>query len=93
VRAYHDEDRRWNMAPCRDRIEGTILRQGSLSAEIFGRPSLAAAVRDFFDRARGPVQVVGALYAFEAYHRDLPAHLRAATRAAERSEPRPSLTT
>jgi hypothetical protein len=93
VRAYHDEDRRWNMAPCRDRIEGTILRQGSLSAEIFGRPSLAAAVRDFFDRARGPVQVVGALYAFEAYHRDLPAHLRAAARAAERSEPRPSLTT
>ena len=86
VRAYQDEHARWNGASFRDRIEGAILRQDSVSAEIFGRAPLTAALRDFFDRGIGPVQFVGALYTFETYHRDLPAHLRAAALSAERSE-------
>jgi hypothetical protein len=82
------------MPPFRDRIEGTILRRDSLAAATFGRDALTAAVRDFFDRGHGPVQFIGALYTFETYHRDLPAHLLGAARAADRSiAPRASLTT
>ncbi len=83
IRAYHDEHRHWALPPFRSRIEEAILWRGSLSAEIFGRDALTGVVRDFFDRATGPVQVIGALYAYEVYHRDLAAHLRAAARAAE----------
>jgi asparagine synthase (glutamine-hydrolysing) len=94
VRSYQDEDRRWAMPSFRDRIEGTILRRDSLAADIFGRDALTAAVGDFFDRGHGPVQFIGALYTFETYHRDLPAHLLAATRAADHwTAPRASLTT
>jgi asparagine synthase (glutamine-hydrolysing) len=88
VRQYQDEDRRWRAAGFRERIEGTILRRESLSAEIFGRDALAQSMRDFFDRGLGPVQPVGALYTFEAYHRDLASHLAAAARAAEQSPAR-----
>jgi asparagine synthase (glutamine-hydrolysing) len=86
VRAYQDEHGQWRLPPFRDRIEGTILRADSVSSGVFGPERVAAAVRDFFDRAQGPVQFVGALYTFETYHRDLPAHLRAAARAAEQDE-------
>ena len=87
VRAYHDEDRRWAAQPLRQRIEQTILRGDSLAAEIFGRDRLAEVLRDFFDRGAGPVQVIGALYTYEAYHRDLAGHLARAAYAAESSVP------
>jgi hypothetical protein len=88
VRAYQAEHAQWSRHPFRERIERAILRPDSLSAEIFGRERLEAAVRAFFDRGIGPVQFVGALYVFEASHRDLAAHLRAAARAAETTAPR-----
>jgi len=81
VRAYHDEHRRWTMPAIRERIEGVIMRGGSISAELFGHDALKSVLSDWFDRGNGPVQTIGALYAFEAYHRDLPAHLRAAAQA------------
>ena len=81
MRAYHDEDRQWTMPAMRERIEGVIMRGDSVSADVFGRDALQAVLHEFFDRANGPVQTIGALYTFEAYHRDLPAHLRAAARA------------
>jgi hypothetical protein len=55
----------------RARIEGTILRNGSLSCDIFGRPRVESTVRDFFEHRSGPVQVIGALYVFEHYHQSL----------------------
>ena len=92
VRAYHDEHRRWTMPAIRERIEGVIMRGGSVSADVFGRDALRGTLSDWFDRANGPVQTIGALYAFEAYHRDLPAHLRAAAHAAaQRTGPRVSV--
>ena len=47
------------------------------AAEIFGRDRLAEVLRDFFDRGAGPVQVIGALYTYEAYHGDLAVTSRA----------------
>jgi asparagine synthase (glutamine-hydrolysing) len=91
ARAYHDEHRRWTMPAIRERIERVVLRDGSVSADVFGRDALQAVLGDWFDGANGPVQVVGALYTFEAYHRDLPAHLRAAALASAHSGPRVSV--
>jgi hypothetical protein len=91
LRAYHDEDRRWTMPAIRERIEGVIMRDGSVSVDVFGREPLQATLSDWFDRANGPVQTIGALYAFEAYHRDLPGHLRAAARASQLTRPRVSV--
>jgi asparagine synthase (glutamine-hydrolysing) len=78
VRAYQDDDRYARLPASRQRIEGTILRPGSLVCEILGRQPVAAVVADWVERAAAPAQVIGALYVYEAYHRDLGAHLRAA---------------
>jgi len=75
LRYYHADEVYWRVPQTRERIEGMILRQGSLSCEIFGRASVAAVVADWFDRLAVPTQVIGALYAYEEYHRDLPRHL------------------
>jgi asparagine synthase (glutamine-hydrolysing) len=93
IRSYHDEHRWWAEPSFRERIEGVILRRDSLAAEIFGRAPLTAVVRDWFDRGVGPVQVIGALYTYEAYHRDLAAHLRQAAQLAEEAAPRASVVT
>jgi len=74
-RTYHPDERFWSMPSARAQIEGTILRQESISCEVFGRSRLEPLVRDFFDRAASPVQVIGALYVFERYHQCLAASL------------------
>ena len=75
-RSYHPDHRYWSRPEERSRIETTILGNGSLSCDIFGRARVASTVRSFFERSAGPVQVVGALYVFEHYHRSLAASLR-----------------
>jgi len=70
-RSYHPDERFWAKADARSRIEGTILRNGSISCDIFGRARVEATLRDFFERGAGPVQVIGALYVFEHYHQSL----------------------
>lgn len=75
LRYYHADEFFWRVPQTRERIEGMILRQGSLSCEIFGRESVVAVVSDWFDRLAVPTQVIGALYVYEAYHRDLVLHL------------------
>jgi asparagine synthase (glutamine-hydrolysing) len=74
-RSYHPDDLYWSKPDERARIEGTILRNGSLSCDIFGRARVESTLRDFFDRSAGPVQVIGALYVFEHYHQSLTAAL------------------
>ena len=54
---------------------------------VFGEAAVKATLDDWFERLAQPTQVLGAMYVFEAYHRDLSATLRAA-RAAARSETR-----
>ena len=70
-RSYHPDERFWSQPSERSQIESTILRPGSISCELFGRARVAQTVRDFFERAASPVQVIGALYVFERYHQDL----------------------
>jgi hypothetical protein len=70
-RSYHPDDRFWAKPDARSGIEATIMRNGSISCDIFGRGRVESTVRDFFDRGAGPVQVIGALYVFEHYHQAL----------------------
>ena len=70
-RSYHPDDRFWAKPNERLRIEGTILRNGSISCDIFGRARVESTLRDFFERGAGPVQVIGALYVFEHYHQSV----------------------
>jgi asparagine synthase (glutamine-hydrolysing) len=70
-RSYHPDERYWSRPDDRSTIEQTILRNGSLACDIFGRHRVESTVRDFFDRGAGPVQVIGALYVFEHYHQSL----------------------
>ena len=82
-RAYHDDERVWAHASTRGRIEAVVLRKGSLCCDEFGRARVQQVLTDWFDRADGAAQVIGALYVFELYHSGLAAKLRAARHAAE----------
>jgi hypothetical protein len=79
-RSYHPDERYWSQPAERAELERTILRNGSISCEVFGRARVAETLRDFFDRRARPVQVIGALYVFERYHHTLAASLAAARR-------------
>ena len=78
IRYYHADEVFWRAPEARVRIEGKILRPGSLVCEILGREAVTKVVSDWFDRLAAPTQVIGALYVYEAYHRDLSSHLRLA---------------
>ncbi len=80
IRNYHDDARQWRVPAVAERIRGAILRPGSLVCEILGRERVQTAVDSWFGHLAGPTQVIGALYVFEVYHRDLPAHLAQARR-------------
>ena len=71
----------------RERIEATILGNGSLCCEILERPKVTELIRTWFQHGRAPDQVIGALYVYERYQRDLNAHLRAARSNPARGEP------
>jgi hypothetical protein len=79
-RTYHPDERFWSRPEARPVIEGTILRSGSISCDIFGRARVHATVQTFFDSGAAPVQVIGALYVFEHYHQTLAAFLADARR-------------
>ncbi len=78
VRGFHPDWEHWRVGPVRRQIEETILRSDSLSCGIFGAVEVQRTLEEWFDRQACPTQVIGALYAFEVYHRDLPGHLRRA---------------
>jgi len=77
-RSYHPDDRNWSKAAERSRIETTILRNGSISCDVFGRARVESTLCDFFEQGAGAVQVIGALYVFEHYHQSLADSLRRA---------------
>jgi hypothetical protein len=78
IRYYQAEEIFWRVPDARTRIEGTIMRPGSLVCEILGRAAVSQLVSGWFERLAAPTQVIGALYVYEANHRDLAAHLRLA---------------
>jgi hypothetical protein len=79
-RSFHPDERYWTIPANRAAIEGTILRTGSLSCDLFGRDRVRTTLREFFDTGAAPVQVIGALYVFERYHQTLGASLADARR-------------
>jgi len=79
-RSYHPDERFWSQPADRAAIESTILRNDSISGDVFGRDRLRAVLTRFFDDGDAPVQVVGALYVFERYHQTLGAFLAGARR-------------
>jgi hypothetical protein len=80
----------WAVPAVRACIEETVLRPGSVAADLWGRARVRSVLDDYLSKAVGPTQVVGALYVFEAYHRDLAGHLRAARRRAANIHCRPA---
>src|SRR5690606_8317771 len=89
LRAYTADHQVWKAPAIRRRLESALLRPRAVPAEAFGREALARAVTGWFERNDSATQVLGALYVYEAYHQDLPGHLRAARTAAAAS-PAPS---
>jgi asparagine synthase (glutamine-hydrolysing) len=79
-RSFHPDDRYWSQPAARATIEGTILRAGSVSCDVFGRDRVRETVKQFFEAGAAPVQVIGALYVFEHYHQSLGASLEDARR-------------
>jgi asparagine synthase (glutamine-hydrolysing) len=77
-RTYHPDELYWREPAIRARLEAAILRPASISADVFGRAAVSRLLTDFFERGAAPIQTVAALYVYESYHRDLPAHLAAA---------------
>lgn len=76
ARRYRD-DRGHSGGEIRARIEETILGHGALCCEILDRRKVKDLVRAWFDHGRAPEQVIGALYVYESYHRDLISYLGA----------------
>jgi asparagine synthase (glutamine-hydrolysing) len=71
LRYYTDDERFWSAPSARRRIEDMILRKGSISSEMFGQQTVRAFLSDWFERGAAPAPAVGAMYVYEAYHRDL----------------------
>jgi glutamine amidotransferase-like protein/asparagine synthase len=82
-RAYTADEEVWQQPGNRWRIVETVLRPGAIACDLFGRPAVAATLDDWFERGAGATQVIAALYVYEAYHRDLSAHLRRARQEPE----------
>jgi hypothetical protein len=76
-RQYHD-DLGHSHGAIRQKIEDTILGPSSLCCEILERSKVGSLLRAWFEEGKAPGQVIGALYVYERYHRDLGAHLAAA---------------
>ena len=65
----------WRRPDVRARIEERISSQNTLVARVFDLDTLRAAVRAYFEHGTTATQVIGALFAYETFHRELPARL------------------
>ena len=79
-RTYTADEQQCAAPEIRPRIESTILRTDSIVCELWGRDTIVSLLERWLDRGQGPAQVIGALYVWEAYHRDLASHLSQANR-------------
>lgn len=77
-RRLYQDDRGHLSADQRRALEETILGSGSLCSDVLGRERVAGVLRAWLDRGDAPDQVIGALYVWERYFRDLAGHLRRA---------------
>lgn len=74
-RAFTADAVHWREPAARETIRAAVLRPGSLACDIFGPGEVEAVLRDWEERAAAPAQLIGALYVYETYHRDLAAFL------------------
>jgi hypothetical protein len=79
-RTYTADEEQCAAPEIRRRLQATILRPDSIVGELWGRETIALLVARWLDERQGPSQVIGALYVWEAYHRDLASHLARASR-------------
>jgi hypothetical protein len=79
-RTYTADEEHCAASEIRIRLEATILRSDSIVCELWGRETIVSLLGEWLDKHRGPSQVIGALYVWEAYHRDLASHLSQANR-------------
>jgi hypothetical protein len=79
-RTYTADEEQCAAPEIRPRLEATILRPDSIACEVWGRDTIVSLLERWLDRRQGPAQVIGALYVWEAYHRDLASHLSQANR-------------
>ncbi len=80
VRSYLDDERVWREPQVVDRIIDVIDRKDSVCSQILGGDAVRGLLSRWREAASAPTQVIGALYVFEMYHRDLAATLRTAAR-------------
>jgi hypothetical protein len=79
-RTYTADEDQCAAPTVRGRLEATILRRDSIVCELWGRETIVSLLDRWLDERQGPSQVIGALYVWEAYHRDLASHLSTANR-------------
>lgn len=85
VRSYHDDGHVWRQPEICDRIFAPILRPDSLTCEILGRRRVTDLLDGWRREGAAPAQVVGAMFIYELYHRELAATLRLARSHAGRT--------
>jgi hypothetical protein len=76
ARGYTADEREWSRPGARARIEAAILRPDSIACEIWGRQRVRDVLTRWMEGRGGSSKVIGALYSYESYHRDLRAFLR-----------------
>ena len=79
-RTYTADEEQCAAPDIRPQLESTILRAESIVCELWGRDTIVSLLGRWLDDRQGPAQVIGALYVWEAYHRDLASHLSHANR-------------
>jgi hypothetical protein len=75
-RGYTADELEWSRPNVRPRIEATILRPDSIACAIWGHERVRDVLNRWMEGRGGSAKVIGALYSYECYHRDLPAFLR-----------------
>jgi hypothetical protein len=79
-RTFTADEAQCSEAGIRERMESVILRPASIAVDVWGRAVLKTLLDDWFEGRGGSAQVIGALYTWEAYHRDLAGFVRERTR-------------
>jgi len=91
-RSFTDDWQFWRAPGVRRAMEEVIFRRESICCDLFGRKTVQALTDAWFEQGAAPTQVIGALYTYEVYHRDIGAWLRGVSHVpTENSKPCPSI--
>ena len=82
IRSYADDGRVWRQPDLVHRITGIVERKESLCGQILGADVVRGLLERWRSAGSAPAQVIGALYVYEMYHRDLTTTVANAARVA-----------